>query len=147
MPERRHISRGLRFTLTAVYTLVFTLLLSGVSLLFRQTLASSLEQQIRDDLNQNWAALKGYLRIEKSHGFKNHFTVTWYADQNDPDENGIVARLRSVYLLTDDKGNVIQGSPTYQSLGIDSPEEIRRVLRSEQTVWHDKRDPSGVPYR
>ena len=32
MAERKHITRGLRFTLTAVYTFVFTLLLVGMGL-------------------------------------------------------------------------------------------------------------------
>jgi len=43
LAQKKNITRGLRFTLTAVYTVVFTLLLLGVTLLFRQTLASSLE--------------------------------------------------------------------------------------------------------
>ncbi len=64
MPERKHITRGLRFTLTAVYTFVFTLLLVGVSLFFRQNLASNLDQRAREDLDQNWAIVKAYLRIE-----------------------------------------------------------------------------------
>ena len=85
MPQRKHITRGLRFTLTAVYTVVFTLLLVGVILLFRQTLANSLESQSHDDLEQNWAVVKAYLRIENDPGQTNYH-AKWIVDNSDPDD-------------------------------------------------------------
>jgi hypothetical protein len=68
VPPGKHISRGLRFTLTSVYTLLFTLLLGGVSLLFYHSLASNLEEQAYDDLNQRWAVVLSNLRIENDPG-------------------------------------------------------------------------------
>ena len=60
----RRIFRGLRFRLTLSYALLFTLLLTGVALAFRARLASTLENQIQEELNGDWAAMKGYMRIE-----------------------------------------------------------------------------------
>jgi heavy metal sensor kinase len=145
VPERRHFSRGLRFTLTAVYTVVFTLLLVGVSLIFRQTLAASLDRQAREDLNQNWAILKAYLRIDIENGQPN---LNWYNDHNDPEENNDVARVRSVLEIANEQGNThgLETSPQYQALGMDSPAVIRSELKSPQPVWRWKRDPKGTQY-
>ncbi len=145
MADRKHITRGLRFTLTAVYTVVFTLLLIGVSLLFRQTLESSLDQQVRGDLDQNWAVVKAYLRIESDKGQGNYHPV-WYYDHNDPEENSIGARVQSVILIADSAGKVMDVSSTYEAMGVDKPADIREVVRSQQAVWRTKNDPKGVPY-
>ena len=68
------------FTLTAVYTIVFTLLLVAVSLFFRQNLASNLDQGAREDLDQNWAIVKAYLRIEGDPA-QNDYHAKWFNDE------------------------------------------------------------------
>ncbi len=125
--------------------MVFTLLLVGVSLLFRQTLATRLEQQLHEDLNQNWAILKAYLRISNENGQPH---LSWYNDWDDPEENSDVARVRRVLEIADAEGNThgLETSPEYQALGMDSPEEIRSELKSPQPVWRVKRDPKGTQY-
>jgi heavy metal sensor kinase len=148
MAERKHITRGLRFTLTAVYTLVFTILLVGVSLLFRQTLKSSLDQQAREDLDQNWAVVKAYLRIDNDPG-QDNYHPNWNYDHSDPDESSTVAGVQGVILITDTQGRPLgptAASATYQTLGLDKPAQIKAALQSPQTVWGDKYDPDGVPY-
>src|SRR5437763_190095 len=96
----RRLTRGLRFRLTASYALFFAVLLTGVAGLFRERLYTVLENQTHDVLDQEWAAIKGYLKIEKNQ-------ANWYYDPEDPDETFIVERLRRVYLLTDAQGNPI----------------------------------------
>ncbi len=146
MPERKNITRGLRFTLTAVYTVVFTLLLVGVSLLFRQNLADSLETGARDDLDQNWAIVKAYLRIENDSGLKNYHPV-WFADANDPEEQSAVASVKKVYLIADADGHILDGSTNnYKSLGLGKPAQIRTVLQSPAPVWTETTDGRNVPY-
>ena len=148
MPKRKNITRGLRFTLTAVYTVVFTLLLVGVSLLFRQNLANSLETGARDDLDQNWAIVKAYLRIENDSGQRNYHPL-WFADPNDPDEQSAVASVKKVYVIADADGNILgpDGSSTnYKSLGLGKPSEIRSVLQSQGPVWTETTDSKNVPY-
>jgi heavy metal sensor kinase len=145
VPGRKHITRGLRFTLTAVYTLVFTLLLVGVALFFRQTLANSLDEQSHDDLEQNWAVVKGYLRIDNDLGQTNYHPV-WHADKDDPDETSAVASVKKVYFIGDAAGHVMEASSNYESLGMDNPAEIRSVLQANGAVWSNKTDSDGVPY-
>jgi heavy metal sensor kinase len=145
VPGRKHITRGLRFTLTAVYTVVFTLLLVGVALFFRQTLASSLLDQSHEDLEQNWAVVKGYLRIVNDPGQTNYHPV-WHFDTDDPDEKSAVAGVQKVYLLADAAGKVMDGSSNYEELGLNNPAEIRSVLQTNGAVWYDKTDSDGVHY-
>ncbi len=126
------------------YALFFSLLLIGVALLFRETLATSLEEQSKDVLQQEWAAMKGYLRIEK--GKQGH----WFYDRDDPDESFIVERLRRVYLLTDGTGGVMEISTIYQSLGPESPETIAAFVREQskkqKPVWTTRYNSQGQPF-
>ncbi|MDP9054066.1 MAG: heavy metal sensor histidine kinase [Acidobacteriota bacterium] len=145
MPDRKHITRGLRFTLTAVYTLVFTLLLVAVTLYFRQTLASSLEEQSREDLEQNWAVVKAYLRIVNDAG-QNNYHEKWMNDTSDPDESAAVAGVQKTYVIADANGRVMAGSSNYESLAMDKPAEIRSVLQTNGAVWTNKTDSDGTPY-
>ncbi len=146
MLERLHITRGLRFTLTAVYTLVFTLLLVCVILYFRQTLKTSLERQAHDDLEQNWAVVKAYLRVVSDNGQNNYHSV-WQVDNDDPDESSAVAGVKKVYFICcKANGQVIEASSNYEALGLDKPDEIRKVLQSTAASWSNKRDEDGVPY-
>jgi len=140
--ERKHITRGLRFTLTTGYTIVFTLLLLGVSLIFRQRLASSLEDQVQEDLTKNWTVVKTNLRLYRSSNYK----PDWYFDPEDPEESRIGAIVRGVIFIADSDGRHLEESQTYQSLGGDSVVQIRRVLQSSQPLWLEKNDPKGMPY-
>ena len=145
----RRIFRGLRFRLTASYALFFAVLLFGVAGVIRARLATLLDDQVHTLLDQEWAAMKGYLRIEKDGAF-------WYYDPQDPDENLIVSRIQRVYLLTDANGTMMQVSKDYQSLGIDSPPSIQAAVRlavaSSNTesggkiFWTERRDKNGAPY-
>src|SRR5581483_1012219 len=136
---RKHLTRGLRFRLTAVYTVFFALLLLGVSALFRQHLEASLSEQARRVLDQEWAAMKGYLKIERNQPI-------WFFDHDDPDEAFIVNRLRQVYFLADQTGEVLQYSDNYKDIGFDKPNEIKSVLASATPVWRVRKDSHGVPY-
>ena len=153
MAGKRHLTRGLRFRLTAGYALLFALLLVGIAALFRERLAYSLDSEAHAILEQEWAAMKGYLRIERA-PVKGRAALhappvwhyVWEFDKNDPDEDFIVERLRRVYLLTDAAGSVMEVSTIYQSIGIDPPREIEAALRSGQPVWKVRRSSHGTPY-
>jgi len=135
----RRITRSLRFRVTAGYALFFCVMLIAVGAVYREKLAASLDAQIRDGLDQEWAAAKGYLRIEKG-------APTWYFDRSDPDESFIVGRLQRVYMLADAAGGIMQISETYRSLGADSPAEIASAIRSPQPIWRERKDRQRVPY-
>jgi heavy metal sensor kinase len=96
--------------------------------------------QAKDLLNEEWGAMKGYLRIEKGE-------IQWAYDAEDPEEDLIVRRLQSVYLLTNDKGKVLENSNTYQELGFDRADEIKAALKSpSQANWKIKYGKDGTPY-
>ena len=117
----------------------FSVLLIAVGIILRHELASSLDTQIRDLLEQEWAAAKGYLRIESGRPI-------WYYDWNDTDEAFIVGRIKRVYLLTDARGQPLESSEIYRALGIDSPAEIEAVIRSQKPVWRIRKTTRGEPY-
>jgi heavy metal sensor kinase len=111
----------------------FSILLVFLGIFFHQTLGSLYDSQVHHILNEEWAAVRGYLRIEKGG------TVLWYADRADPEETLIVDRLQQVFLLTDQNGTVVRVSPKYEQLGIESPSEIRQMLRQREPVWRFKK--------
>ena len=137
--QRTHVTRGLRFVLTASYALFFALMFTVVAGVFRQSLESFLDRQVHENLDQDWAAIKGYLRIQKG-------VPTWYFDEHDPDEAAVVGRLRRVYVLADANGKVIEGTDLYVSLGMDTAAQIRSVVESGATRFRESRDAHGVPY-
>ena len=130
--------RGLRFRLTASYAIFFTLLIATSSLLFRQFLVISLDSQTRETLDQEWGALKGYLRIE-------HGRPHWYVDFADPDEAGIGARLRQIYVLAETSGIIKEESPEFRLLGLSGPDAIRSAA-SNPDHWITKANSKRVPY-
>ena len=131
--------RGLRFRLTLSYVLFFAILLATIGVLFRQNLKNEVESDVRTTVQADWEAAKLYLRIENQEPL-------WIHDFTDPEEAFIVERLRHIYLLTDANGNVLQNSDTYTSIGIDSPEEVRRVLSLPNGEIPIRRDRNGTPY-
>jgi len=133
------LMRGLRFRLTLSYVIFFTVLLIAIGVLFRQALRSEMNGDVQALLEEEWGAAKGYLRIENQRPM-------WVADSTDPEEAYIVERLRHVYLLTDPNGYLLEHSETYDSIGIDSPQEIARILRLPKPEIHVRRDKNGVPY-
>ena len=142
----QRITRSLRFRLTVGYALFFSVMLIGVGTLYRQKLAASLDTQIRDGLEQEWAAVKGYLRIENGRPI-------WYYDRDDPDESFIIERLRHVYVVADGHGKVLadtqgnlQISAAYESIGRDTPAHVAAVFRSPLPQWEVRKSAKGVPY-
>ena len=154
MRARRHLTRGLRFRLTIGYALLFALLLVGIASFSRERLAYTLDSEAHDLLDQEWAAMKGYLRVDhvppKSHSAQHlpcgPYEPKWEYDKNDPDEDFAVERLRRVYLLTDAKGCVMEVSTIYTSLGIEQPHEIEAAINSNKPVWKLRHSPHGIPY-
>ena len=150
MPRRirkvQRITRSLRFRLTVGYALFFCVMLIGVGAVYRRTLKASLDAQIRDGLEGEWAAVKGYLRIENG-------KAIWFYDRDDPDESFMVERLRRVYVIADPQGHVLtdaqgnlQISEAYQSIGLASTRQIAAALHSPLPQWQTRTSAKGVPY-
>jgi len=121
------------------YVLFFTALLVVIGLVFHKTLQLSTERDVSDALVEEWGAAKGYLRIENQRPY-------WFADPSDPEENFIVSRLKHIFLITDANGAALDYDDTYESIGLDSPEEIQRILHLPQPETHMRWDKNGTPY-
>jgi heavy metal sensor kinase len=131
--------RGLRFRLTLTNSIFLTLLLVALGFFFRGVLDNILDNQIRDLLNEEWAAVKGYLVIQKREPM-------WRYDPDDQEETFIVERLKRVFLLADKKGQVIDYSLIYEDFGINSPQEIREALATRQPFWQTRVSSEGEPF-
>jgi len=134
-----NLVRGLRFRLTVSYLLLFSGLLVAIGLYFRHNLQVQTEGDVRAVLEEVWGEAKGYLKIE-------NYRPHWTADTDDPEDAHIVERLRYVILLTDANGNILIDSPVYESIGIDSVDEIRRIMALKEPEVHIRADAAGTPY-
>jgi heavy metal sensor kinase len=156
----RRLARGLRFRLTASYALFFALLMIGVTALFREALLSSLNTQSHDVLDQQWAAMKGYLRIERNSETDRKEAV-WYYDDEDPDETRITLNIRRIYLIVDQNGVPVPeystGGPSvsaaYRDIGIDPAPQIAAFVREStrpgttpKTLWTVRRNRAGEQF-
>jgi len=133
------LARGLRFRLAFSYVFFFSILLVLLGVVFRQTLSATFQAQMRSVLDEDWVAAKGFLRTGAS-GPEMIF------DKDDPDESFIVRRLQRVYLLADTEGHPLQWSSIYESIGLDSPADIKSILKSGQPMTRIRKDGDGVPY-
>lgn len=134
-------TRSLRLRLTLISAIFFTIALTALSFGFRQFLARSLNEQIVDALNGDWATLRGYLRFDRG-------SANWYVDQGDPDEVALQSRLSRVLFVADAKGNPVENefSDIYRTFGPDPPDQIRRAIATKKTVWEEKVDNHGEHY-
>lgn len=144
LQSRRRITRGLRFRLTVIYVALFALVLTGVGLFFREVLDSIQNDQVNALLEEEWAALRAYLKIERQkNGTLKH---TWAFDHEDPEAAMIVERLRKVCLIADANGNVLEASDDYKNLGIETAFEIRDQIAANRVALSIRYDVDGVPY-
>ena len=145
--EPGRIARGLRFRLTLIYVAFFSVLLVLIGLFFVETVRTNLDSQSRQLLDDEWVAVRGFLRVEKIQGV---VSSHWYFDRDDPDETLAVSRLRRISMVSDVDGRLLECSQNYRLLGIESPKEIgllfHQATRSQQPVWRTRHDAAGTPF-
>ncbi len=137
------ITRWLRFRLTVSYVLFFALVFAASGLLFRGILSSLQNDQARALLDEEWAAMRGYLSLER-HGTA--VLPRWDFKREDPEQALIVERLRNVFFIGDADGNVVETSARYRSLGVETAEEIRAQVKANEVRYDTRRDREGRLY-
>ncbi len=143
-PLTPRITRGLRFRLTVIYVALFALILTGVGLFFRGVLDSIQNDQVSALLEEEWAALRAYLKIQRQrNGVLKH---VWVFDHEDPEAAMIVERLRRVCLIADSNGAVMEASADYAGLGVEQPDEIRGLIAANRVSLSIRPDEHGTPY-
>jgi signal transduction histidine kinase len=158
--RRRAVAvRGLRTRLMVAYALFFAIFLTGLAVVFSTRLEGTLDAQAHDKLNEEWVGLKGgILRIEpgpEGSPVAGQNGAGWYYDPDDPDEKTAVLDIQKIFLITDEDGNVIedaktgdrQVSSTYESIGIDPPQQVRaRVQEAKQFMQTQKPGAPGKQF-
>jgi len=130
---------GLRARLTLSYAVAFILLVLGVGLVFRGTLRSVLYENIRNILEEDWGAVRGYLQIDRNQPI-------WFYDRDDSEESFFVRRLRRIFLLSDARGNVLEVSELYAQTPIESAARLREMVRLKGPVWRERKGPNGETF-
>lgn len=157
--DLRRLTRGLRFRLTAIYAVFFAVVLIGVAALFRQRLETVQTNEVQDTLDQEWAAMKGYLRIELNKETGKYF-ASWYYSSDDPDEATIVLDIKKVYVITDPNGNIVLNATTNEpevstaydaEIGVEKAhiqQAVREALASKKpvTFFRERRSSDGERY-
>jgi len=111
---------GLRTKLTLSYTAILVLLLGAAGSISYNSLASQLDADATDEVEQLTRAMHGYLR------FTGGEPALVY-DRSDPDQVAFVERATHYYQAFDaDTGQLIYQSPALAPLGLQyTPEEVR----------------------
>jgi len=154
--DLRRLTRGLRFRLTASYAIFFTVLVIGVSFLVRYRLDSTLQDEERAALTDQWGAMKGYLRIEKKNETDPDERAFWYYDENDDEEKTTVFDIKKIYMVADAEGKVIldkDDSPAWTDFYKDVFDpagtvraRIARAVSKPQPFWDRRWDSVGEQY-
>ncbi len=120
--QRSFNFKSLRFRLALSYALFFAVLLTGLGFVLQSVLRGVIETSVQGLLDEEWAACKGFLRINPKG------RLEWNYDLGDKEETAIVERLRLIYMIADEKGEVIESSELYREIGFQSPAVITNVL-------------------
>jgi len=138
-PLRPRVYGGLRMRLTITYLVFFAILLAGIGWFFREALRTNLDSRARELLKEEWAALRGYLRIQGEEAI-------WAYDRDDAEESANVERLRRFVCLLDANGNTIEVSNGYLALTQDSEAEIVAAMSSKEPVLKLKYNGRGEAF-
>jgi heavy metal sensor kinase len=146
--DLRRLARGLRFRLTATYAILFIVPMIGVTALLHHRVATGLDDQAHAVLDQEWAAMKGYLRIEENTETKRN-EAYWYYDDQDTEESRIVLNTKRIYVITDRDGKIIVQnstqspavSPSFKEIGLEPPSEIREKVARAVAVSRPNTEP------
>ncbi len=130
-------ARGLRFRLTMSYVVIFAILLVGIGLYFRVSLERLIEARTRELIEEEWRAVRGFLRIERGQ-------ANWTFDPRELDDASHVERLRKLILITDREGAVLEVSNGYRAFGVETPSEIQQILANRMPQWKVKKDGKGT---
>jgi heavy metal sensor kinase len=121
--------KSLRFRLALSYAVFCAIMLTGLGVVLRGVLTNVIESTVHRLLDEEWAALKGFIDIDK------RGQLVWTHDPADREETAIIERLRLIYMIANSSGEVIESSELYRELGYESPASVGTVLASGQPYY------------
>jgi heavy metal sensor kinase len=136
-PELRRIARGLRFRLTASYALFFAVVFTLFATVLREQLKTTLANQTKELLNEEWSGMRGYLEIDRVHPSEPD-KAYWNYTASDPEESLSVQEIKKIFVVTDASGKILDDvdggdddglavSNIYKDIG-DKPADIRKMV-------------------
>ena len=133
-----------RLRLAASYVAFTALVLTAAGFFFWRYLKADAEMHTQTALDPDWGATVGYLHFDNAR-------PEWQYDRSDPEEADTVKRLRHVFLLADQNGNVLESSTTFASVGLDTPQMrvfVERTLNAPTRTaeYSIRKDKGGTPY-
>jgi heavy metal sensor kinase len=139
-PRDFRILKSLRFRLALSYAIFCAILLTSLGVVLRGVLTNVIENTVQRLLDEEWAALKGFVQIDKKGA------LVWTHDPNDHEEAAIVERLRLIYMIANSRGEVLESSALFQEIGFESPATISAVLDSSEVRFVVRSNASGQPF-
>jgi hypothetical protein len=122
---------------------IVALLLVGAATLQFRWVEAALERQARDQLDQQWAAMKGHLRLER---VAQKVQDQWYYDDTDPDQTAMVNRLRSSCFIVDADGRPLHTGLLYQEFGPGFAAQVRARSEAGRAFWVARPGARRLPY-
>jgi heavy metal sensor kinase len=114
---------GLRLRLTLSYAILYLPLLAAVGVISYHTFQSLLHNNAEEALNERWASIKNYLKID---GGK----VVWSWDRDDNEDAFLARSIQRVVLVADTNGRIIGMSEIYKKFGAESRQHLRTLANS-----------------
>jgi heavy metal sensor kinase len=122
--------RTLRFRLASTFLALLGIVLAVVGIVGTKMLESVIETRSEQVLNEELAAMRGYLHFEDGVPY-------WFEDRDDPEEEAAVGRLMTVFVVADDEGKALRGSdPPFEGLYNRNTilTEMKQIERTKQPV-------------
>jgi heavy metal sensor kinase len=126
-----NVVHSLRFRLALSYTIIFGVLLTGVGVVFRFELDSVIDEWMQEQIDEDWNAAGGFLRIENGQ-------ANWSVDPRVPQQVFFVERLRRNLLLANSEGQILEVTSGYRIFGVESAAELKSLAASATPVWRTK---------
>jgi heavy metal sensor kinase len=127
-PGRFRMIRTLRFRLASTFLLLLTIVLAVVGVVGTSTLKRVLEAQSEEELHEQIGALKGYFRFDEQGNWM------WFVDHSDPEEEAAAGWVKTVFVIADEKGNALDGSPEPGLKPLSDRETILSELKQMQST-------------
>jgi heavy metal sensor kinase len=121
--RRVKLFRTLRFRLASTFLLLLAVVLALVAVIGTITLRRLLETQSEEVLHEQLAAMRGYLY------FDDEGKPYWFEDPSDSEEESAVGRLKTVFVIANEQGDVWRASDDPALDKLYDPKEIRYELK------------------
>jgi heavy metal sensor kinase len=121
--RRVRLFRTLRFRLASTFLLLLAIVLALVGITGTILLRRLLDIQSQEVLHEQLAAMRGYIQ------FDDEGIPYWFEDPSDSEEESAVGRLKTVFVIANEQGEVWRASDDPALNDLYDPKEVRYELQ------------------